>query len=851
MTFAFAMFFMRCVVFAQASPEQGVKDNAQPESIGCSDDHCSPGVEISNLASALTTGSGYEFRVRGFNLDRNRIYHVRISASSTRASPWLSCSSSDRNFYEFSRSSSYNWEPDIYACRTGSVTVTASLRQSGRTLASHSRRVTVQRATSPRPTATRTPRPTRTPTPTVTRTPTPTRTATFTPTRTPTPTRTATFTPTRTPTPTRTATFTPTRTPRPTRTATPTPTPTPTVTLSASAKADKTTLRSNEVTFVRATASASDGGALSYRWEKHGGNHDYWHTVVGRGPVKGVKFAGGKRRGFRAVVTHDSTGKTVTTNEVFMTWLRNTPTPTPTATPAPTPTATSTATATPTPTPTPTVTLSASAKADKMILRSNEVTFVRATASASDGGALSYRWEKHGGNHDYWHTVVGRGLVKGVKFAGGKRRGFRAVVTHDSTGKTVTTNEVFMTWLRNTPTPTPDGTPAPTPTPDGTPAPTATHTPTPTATATHTPTPTPTATPVPTATNTPTPTATVAPTPTATPGTVTPTPTPTATPILNFKVSARVLWNKVDIEDAEWKILEGAAIEIYGAPSNVNLADYEYRVKAPSETGIQVKARWCVLGWHGPSFRRLNEYSSWFRGIAVINNAYSGPILRRCAFGDGSTKLEIWLRHKSSGTEFTSASYSELMKGPRHVADHEVTYAFTTPFLEGGGSPTQAKIQMFKDSTTDGAANWNNANTGVTFRKLSSDFWADMPVSGYWTQATDLVEHCTEEGIACVISDTSDGSHLFEHRMYFEYPPKSDPRTTYEWTRDPNRIGVTGGITRLYMPAAMTHEFGHSAGLGHAVKGEKMMSPTFPLPLELTDHGKDAMKSIYKEHSRH
>lgn len=308
----------------------------------------------------------------------------------------------------------------------------------------------------------------------------------------------------------------------------------------------------------------------------------------------------------------------------------------------------------------------------------------------------------------------------------------------------------------------------------------------------------------------------------------------------------------VNLKDAKWKLLEGVAIEIFGAPSNVNLADYEYRVKAPHKTGVQVKGSQCVLGWRGPSFRQNNEYSSWFRGISVINNAYSGPTLRRCDFGDGSTKLEIWLRHKSSGAEFTTASYSDLMKEPWHVADHEVTYAFATPFLAGGNPPTPAKTLVFRGSINDGATNWNNANTGVTFRKVTDAGSADVSVSGYSTQVNPLVEHCGEEGLACVVPVTYSGSHLVKNKLYFEYPPKGRPRTTYIWERDPKRVGVIGGVSHMYMPAAMTHEFGHTAGLGHAAQPDKMMSPGLgPVPLTLADHGKDAMKSIYKSHSSH
>ena len=246
------------------------------------------------------------------------------------------------------------------------------------------------------------------------------------------------------------------------------------MTISASASADKTSLPANEVTWVRVDASASDGGALTYRWQKHGGSRNYWHSVTGTDPYRGFKFSGGKTRGFRSVVTHPRTGESVTTNEVFIAWLNPTPTPRPTATPAP-------------PTPTATVTISASASADKTALPANKVARVSVDASASDGGALTYIWQKFGGLHNYWHSVTGTDSYRGFKFSGGKTRGFRSVVTHPRTGESVTTNDVFITWLNPTPTPTATATHTPTPTATATATATATHTATATATATPTP----------------------------------------------------------------------------------------------------------------------------------------------------------------------------------------------------------------------------------------------------------------------------------------------------------------------------------------------------------------------------
>ena len=524
---------------AQTPGDGATEEEAQPQRAGCEDDHCPPGVEISGLVSPLIAGTSYRFRVNAFHLDSSERYRVKLSASNTRAGFWKSgsrCLTHNRTLFASRGSSADNWTPTLHACRSGRVTVEAELYRSGSysPLASHRKPLTVQRASAPTPTRTRAPTrtpvpptptattapPTATPTPvppTATPTPVPP-TATPTPvppTATPTP-----VPPTATPTPVPpTATPTPvppTATPTPIPTSTPVPpTPTATVTIRASASADKTSLPANEVTWVRVDASASDGGALTYRWQKHGGLRNYWHSVTGTDPYRGGKFSGGKTRGFRSVVTHPRTGESVTTNHVFITWLN----PTPTATPVPPPTSTPVP-----PTPTATVTISASASADKTSLPANEVTWVRVDASASDGGALTYIWQKLGGLHNYWHSVTGTDSYRGFKFSGGKTRGFRSVVTHTRTGESATTNDVFITWLNPTPTPTATATHTPTPTATATATATATHT----ATATATPTPqsgcgatsgsvpaSPNCAPVP---------------PTPTPGTPTPTATATATP---------------------------------------------------------------------------------------------------------------------------------------------------------------------------------------------------------------------------------------------------------------------------------------------------------------------------------
>ena len=38
------------------------------------------------------------------------------------------------------------------------------------------------------------------------------------------------------------------------------------------------------------------------------------------------------------------------------------------------------------------------------------------------------------------------------------------------------------------------------------------------------------------------------------------------------------------LQDAKWQVFEYLTLKLEGAPSGVNLADYDYRVKAPAGT---------------------------------------------------------------------------------------------------------------------------------------------------------------------------------------------------------------------------------------------------------------------------
>ena len=274
----------------------------------------------------------------------------------------------------------------------------------------------------------------------------------------------------------------------------------------------------------------------------------------------------------------------------------------------------------------------------------------------------------------------------------------------------------------------------------------------------------------------------------------------------------------------------------------MNLADYEYQARAPVETGIQTESTGIC------SFTKNSASNSvWATARTTPTSNYQGVFLTRCGFGDGTTKLEIWLRHKTSGYVFTSASYSEVMREPEHRANNKVTYTFANPLVEGGNSLSNAKLKMFEDSDVAGANAWNNSSANISFSRTPVANSYDVVVKGYST--IDRCDNAT--AVACVNSDDRIANPVYPHMdkqtLYFENPPRN-PTTNYQWTKFPNRSGKTApnGETYLYMPAFMMHEFGHTAGLGHNWATHKIMSHTVQFNvIRLTSDDEGAMKSLY------
>ena len=280
----------------------------------------------------------------------------------------------------------------------------------------------------------------------------------------------------------------------------------------------------------------------------------------------------------------------------------------------------------------------------------------------------------------------------------------------------------------------------------------------------------------------------------------------------------------------------------------MNLADYEYQVRAPAATGVEANS-------HGRCMFAQSSAgnSSWVTAAPPVSGNYKGVFLTRCGFGDGTTKLEIWLRHKSTGYVFTSASYSEVMREPWHRANNKVTYAFALPLVVGDSSLPQATLDMFKDSTTEGADAWNSSSADISFSRTPVANTYDVIVQGYSTKTSGFDDKCGDaDALACVDSDDRIANHVYPHldkqTLYFENPPQNTSGTKFLWTNNRSRASTTTRNNEfyLYMPAFMMHEFGHTAGLDHSLHVYDIMSHlVYDRLRALTNNDKEAMKNLY------
>ena len=413
-----------------------------------------------------------------------------------------------------------------------------------------------------------------------------------------------------------------------------------------------------------------------------------------------------------------------------------------------------------------------------------------------------------------------------------------------------------------TPTPTRTGTATPTATPTGTgtatPTPTATNTPVSRATATPTRTLTPTNTPRFTATPTLTPTNTpdcssatngvsgqapgcepsgpIIPTRTPT-ATHTPTYTPTALPITVkvFRMDHTVISrnDRQNLKDfaTYWKI--STSVEIQIEVSNAS-SDYEFWLSVPKNTGLDIASGPDGACDYSPSYQRTRPGST-SKVSAGSATGLASFYLVRCRLGTGSSSVTV---HSELNGKSISNTFGTLKIPPApHRHDKTVWYRVC------GATPTPPPNVNYVNSISLGAAEWNavrNETGGLIVSKLRNEDNCSNPSDKAhdtnigkeivsvvrWDPGaptpTATPASCVSRipnALGCVDPTiyTDDSGHISDQTIHYKHP--LSPNNSKKWTDISNMIGPD----EYYLPAMISHEFGHTAGLGHNPASSNLM----------------------------
>ncbi len=271
-----------------------------------------------------------------------------------------------------------------------------------------------------------------------------------------------------------------------------------------------------------------------------------------------------------------------------------------------------------------------------------------------------------------------------------------------------------------------------------------------------------------------------------------------------------------------WSVLGYKRIPIdWIVPLAERSATDEYKLVVPADTGLQINritaqnSKRC--NWQSPP----STETSW---VDLGTSFY----LVRCKLGTGTTNIVVKKRPRSDPN---SAGSPVRTLGPIlqswHRADHQVAYKITSPLLGDkppGAYPnyTQPSQRDSETAINNAAVIWNGIDPNhplrpgqtvpLTFDLVSAS--PDVTIRGYWNPVgAQLPGKCGT--IACTYAGGT-YPELGHQELWIEYPPQFASDSNYmQWTNDPD-IANAPMTNYYYLPRTMMHEFGHTAGLGHA-----------------------------------
>ena len=252
---------------------------------------------------------------------------------------------------------------------------------------------------------------------------------------------------------------------------------------------------------------------------------------------------------------------------------------------------------------------------------------------------------------------------------------------------------------------------------------------------------------------------------------------------------------------------------------------HQYKLVVPADTGFQINATTAPNGnqcnWSSPP----STGTSW---VGLGTSFY----LVRCKLGTGNADIVVKKRPKS-GTNRTESTVRTLenISQSWHQADNQVDYKITNPLLgtrPSGAYPGYMPLSQTKSAAAinQAALSWNEIDphelflhgqpAPLTFNSVSAS--PDVTIQGYWNP----VGAQSNDKCATALSHASLWAalhpHLGHQELWIEYPPQFSGDANYKrWTNILN--DAKNPVLNLhYLPGVMMHEFGHTAGLGHAAR---------------------------------
>lgn len=290
---------------------------------------------------------------------------------------------------------------------------------------------------------------------------------------------------------------------------------------------------------------------------------------------------------------------------------------------------------------------------------------------------------------------------------------------------------------------------------------------------------------------------------------------------------------------SRWEVLTSAEIEV---SVNHPLSHiYEFNVNVPPDTGVDIATgRDAACSYPAAS----SENTGW---------VFAGPDrkvefhLVRCRIGSGNSQITITSQKRNFDPELSLVA--NIRRAP-HQRDSVVYYRLC-------GDPPSLPLDVdYPKAISLGAAEWNTGSEiGVSFSKLENETCSspgDDPHSSNATKRMVSVVHwdprnnrdaCRRTALGCVAPVYVQGEdHYWRQTLHYRHPlPHGD------WVDKTSEVAP--GL--YYLPAVISHEFGHTAGLGHSPRrsdilyrlGDDFDDRSGPLIPQQND--RDAMRALY------